>query len=125
MSLPEVLMWQRLRGSPQGMRFRRQHPVGPYVIDFFCRTASLVIEIDGMVHDTGDRPARDTVRDRYFAASGLSVLRVPAADVLRDPDAVAASIVAYAATPLHHQPAAGGPPPRSGEDLMVANGTRD
>jgi very-short-patch-repair endonuclease len=113
MSLPEVLLWQRLRGSATGAKFRRQHPVGRYVADFYCRDAALIVEVDGQIHN-GAQSERDEVRDRFLRENGYRVLRVSASDVLRDPDAVAASIGSLAAHPLH-QPAAG-PPPRSGED---------
>ena len=93
MSKPEVLLWRLLRGSPGGVRFRRQHPVGPYVADFYCPAAKLVIEIDGQVHEHGDQPARDMVRDAYIEAAGLHVLRIPARDVLADPEKVADGLV--------------------------------
>jgi len=112
MSLPEVLLWQRLRGTPQGLRFRKQHPIGAYRADFYCAAAKLVIEVDGIAHDMGDRPARDEARIRYLQERGYEVLRIPAADVLKDPDAVASSIIAHASRPLHHSPGASGPPPR-------------
>ena len=112
MSLPEVLLWQRLKGSATGVKFRRQHPVGPYVADFFCRDARLAVEVDGQIHEASE--GHDRERDRFFETNGLQVLRVLATDVLADPDAVAASIGALAVRPLH-QPAAG-PPPRAGED---------
>ena len=115
MSLPEVLLWQRLRGSPEGVAFRKQHPIDPYVADFYCSAARLVIEVDGEAHDRGDRPQRDESRDAFLQQRGYRVLRIAAADVLKNPDGVAASVVAYAADPLH-QPSAG-PPPRPGEDL--------
>jgi very-short-patch-repair endonuclease len=118
MSLPEVLMWQRLRGSPEGVAFRKQHPIDPYVADFYCSRARLVIEIDGAAHDRGDRPRRDEARAAFLRERGYQVLRIAAGDVLKDPDGVAASIVAYAADPLHHRAARGGPPPRPGEDLQ-------
>jgi very-short-patch-repair endonuclease len=47
LTLPEVLLWQVLRSRPGGYRFRRQHPAGPYVLDFFCAAAGLCIEVDG------------------------------------------------------------------------------
>ena len=114
MSLPEALLWQRLRGAPEGISFRKQHPIDPYVADFYCSTAKLVIEVDGTAHDRGDRPRRDHARDAFLAERGYRVLRIMAEDVLKDPESVAASIVSCAANPLH-QPAAG-PPPRPGED---------
>ncbi len=116
MSLPEVLLWQRLRGSPAGLRFRKQHPIDPYVADFYCSASRLVIEVDGEVHGRGDRPQRDAVRDRYLAQNGYCVLRVTAEEVLADPDSIAASIVARAAAPLH-RPFGPVPLPASGEDL--------
>ena len=117
MSLPEVLLWQRLRGAPEGLRFRKQHPIDPYVADFYCSAARLVIEVEGIGHDLGDRPQRDEARTAFLEERGYRVVRTPAEDILKDADAVAASIVAFAMSPLHHSPAANGPPPRPGEDL--------
>lgn len=102
MSLPESLLWQRLKGSPLGVSFRKQHPIGPYRADFYCAATKLVIEVDGIAHDMGDRPERDQTRTAWLQAHGFRVVRVPAADVLKDADAVADAIVAYAARPLHH-----------------------
>src|SRR5438067_9351885 len=51
MSPPEVRLWALLRRSPNGIGFRRQHPIGPYVADFYCPAAKLAIEIDGRTHD--------------------------------------------------------------------------
>ncbi|HTT85199.1 MAG TPA: endonuclease domain-containing protein [Rhizomicrobium sp.] len=51
MTLPEVLLWNALRGGQlQNLRFRRQHPVGPYILDFYCPSARLAVEVDGAVH---------------------------------------------------------------------------
>jgi very-short-patch-repair endonuclease len=87
MTLPEVLLWQELR-KRSDVRFRRQHPAGPYVLDFYCATAKLCVEVDGEVHARGTQPARDARRDGWLAAQGVRVLRVPADEVLRDLDAV-------------------------------------
>ena len=114
MSLPEVLLWQRLRGRNAEVKFRRQHPVGPYVVDFYCREASLIVEIDGEAHDRSDRPDRDEVRNKFLQENGYRVIRIAATEILRDVDAVAASIVSCAARPLHHP--SDGPPPRAGEE---------
>ncbi|WP_271299620.1 endonuclease domain-containing protein [Sphingomonas sp. CV7422] len=116
MSLPEVLLWQQLRRQQRQLRFRRQHPIGPYAADFFCAERKLVIEVDGEAHGRGDRPGRDAVRDSFMEENGYRVLRIGAVAILRDMDAVPTAIRAYAATPLHHSPAASGPPPRSGEE---------
>jgi very-short-patch-repair endonuclease len=56
MSLPEVLLWRVLRARPQGIKFRRQHASGPYILDFYCSDARLAVEIDGHAHEHG-KPA--------------------------------------------------------------------
>ena len=115
MSLPEVLLWQRLRGEQCGVKFRRQHPIGPYVADFYCPARGTIIEIDGEAHSRGDRPERDAQRDEYLGEKGYRLIRIPAADVLRDPDEVALSIAALLGSPLH-RPEGPVPLPASGED---------
>jgi very-short-patch-repair endonuclease len=116
MSLPEVLLWQRLKGSPQGIAFRKQHPIGAYRVDFYCPAAKLVVEVDGAAHDMGDRPERDAERTKTLEAKDYRVIRIAAADVLRDADEAAQSIVSFAARPLHR--ASGAVPlPVNGEDL--------
>ncbi len=114
MSLPEALVWQRLRGAVTGMKFRKQHPIGPYVVDFYCSKARLVIEIDGEAHSRGDAPARDERRDAFVIENGYRLLRIAAVEVLRDVDAAVAAIVAFAEAPLHRP--SDGPPPLAGED---------
>ena len=96
MSLPEVLLWQELRKRPSGLKFRHQHPAGPYAADFFCHQARLVVEVDGEAHDRGGRPARDENRDAWFAARRFDVMRVPASEVLGNLEGVLQGIVARA-----------------------------
>ena len=91
MSLPEVMLWQRLRGRPGGVKFRRQHPVGVYVADFYAAEARLIVEIDGLAHDF--RVERDLVRDDWLRGQGFVVVRVAAAEVLRDVDGVVEGLV--------------------------------
>lgn len=110
LSLPEKLLWVRLRGAD--VRFRRQHPIGPYVIDFYCPTAKLVIEVDGFAHDVGDRPERDDVRNGWLKDEGIQVLRISAKDVLADPDTVADALLRLCAKPLYHPAAPAGSPPQ-------------
>jgi very-short-patch-repair endonuclease len=96
MSLPEVLLWNQLRGAPNGVIFRRQHSFDEKVtVDFYCAKARLCIEIDGIAHDMGDRPARDEDRDAYLRELGLEVLRIPAGDVLKSPEDIAEALVHY------------------------------
>ena len=94
LSLPEGLLWRELRRKPQGVKFRRQHPLGPYVLDFYCAAAKLAVEVDGIAHDMGDRPERDEARDAFARSQGIEVTRIPASDVLTSPADVAESIVA-------------------------------
>ncbi len=96
MSLPEAMLWRHLRGSPNGQRFRNQHPAGDYVLDFFCARANLAIEIDGIAHDMGDRPQRDEARDAWLREHRIDVVRIPARDVLADPVGVAEGIMGLA-----------------------------
>ena len=111
MTLPEVVFWQVLRERPEGLRFRRQHPAGAYVLDFYCPAARLAVEVDGEVHERGDRPERDARRDAFLAGHGVAVLRIPAREVLRDLDAVVRYIVLQARDRLPlHRPADGPPP---------------
>ena len=117
MSLPEVLLWQVLRKRPEGLKFRRQFPIGEITTDFACLERRLIIEIDGESHNRGDQPRRDFARDALLRRNGFNVMRIAAIDVLRDLDAVITGIVSRCSEvgPLH-QPAAG-PPPRSREDF--------
>ncbi len=113
MSLPERMLWQSLRARPGGFKFRHQHPIGPYVVDFCCLGERFVVEIDGSAHDHIDRVKFDERRVAFLKQSGFRVLRVAARRVLADALSTAEAIVARVANP-HHQPSAG-PPPRPGE----------
>ncbi|HEV2518151.1 MAG TPA: endonuclease domain-containing protein [Devosia sp.] len=85
MSLPEVVLWQHLRRDKlKGYRFRRQHPIGPFILDFYCSQARLCIEIDGAVHDSAEQAAHDERRTKWLQEQGIHVLRFIAADVLID-----------------------------------------
>ena len=112
-SLPERMLWQGLRLRPQGLKFRRQHPIGPYVVDFCCLSLRLVVEVDGAVHEMGGHPASDEERTRFLKENGYRVIRVSAQRVMADAVGTADAIAARAVSP-HHRPA-DGPPPRSGE----------
>jgi very-short-patch-repair endonuclease len=90
MSPPEARLWSRLRKRVPGQPvFRRQHPVGPYVLDFYCASARLAIELDGLSHDMGDHPQRDK-------SHGIEVVRVAVRDLPRNIDDLADSILQMA-----------------------------
>jgi very-short-patch-repair endonuclease len=115
MSLPEAMLWRELRGRKLGFKVRRQHPIGPYVVDFYVRDGALVIEVDGEAHNRADRPQRDAARDAFLAQNGHRVLRFAAIDVMSNLEGVLTAISEQVASPLHHPP--DGPPPHAGEDL--------
>ena len=89
LSLPEKLLWVRLRRRESDLPiFRRQHPFGPYVLDFYCTSARRCIEVDGASHSMGDRPERDERRDAWLRVQGIEVVRIAASSVLDDPESV-------------------------------------
>jgi len=96
MTPPEIALWLALRHTTSGLRFRKQHPAGIYVLDFYCAPAKLAIEVDGEAHSRGDRPARDAARDAWLATQGVRVLRYAASDVLSNVEGVVRQIVAVA-----------------------------
>ena len=80
----------RLRGRETGKpTFRRQHPLGPYILDFFCAAARLAIEIDGEGHHLGSSPQYDARRDAWLQEQGVRVARIPAKWVIERPDEMA------------------------------------
>ncbi|NUQ17013.1 MAG: endonuclease domain-containing protein [Sphingomonas sp.] len=88
----ERKMWELL--SRHRPKFTRQFPIGPYIVDFACRQAKLVVEIDGGQHAESER---DIVRDQWLADQGWSVFRVWNSDVRENPTGAAEVIVARAA----------------------------
>jgi len=86
----EKKLWERLRTL--SVRFRRQAAVGPYVADFLCHRASLVVEVDGCVHTRTDVALRDLARDAWFETQGYTTLRVSTREVEADMDAVVSRI---------------------------------
>jgi very-short-patch-repair endonuclease len=94
MTPPEVWLWGVLRRrAAEGLRFRRQHPVGPFVLDFYCHAARLAVEVDGDLHGIGEHPARDARRDDWLAAQDIETLRIPATEVRDNLDGVYTTIV--------------------------------
>ena len=89
----EVILWSRLRrGQMHGIHFRRQHPIGPYVADFACRTAMLVVEVDGETHHTPEQVLHDTRRRNYLERRGWRELRFANSDIYDRLDEVLESI---------------------------------
>jgi very-short-patch-repair endonuclease len=116
MSEAEVMLWTRLRGrGPDRPTFRRQHPFGSIILDFYCPSARLAVEVDGATHWDDLSHKRDQARDRWLASQGVAVMRIPAADIYRDLDRAADGVVRQAMSlrlaPSTTRSSAGGPPP--------------
>ena len=75
MTEAEVALWSIVRGRRLGVRFRRQQPIGPYIVDFYCSAAKLVVELDGNHHGDEERYARDQARTLWLNSQGFEVLR--------------------------------------------------
>ena len=100
MTNAEVILWSRLRqGALAGLRFRRQHPIGPYIADFACISARLVIEIDGATHSTKTELNRDARRDAFLSQNGWNILRFGNQDVYHHLDGVLETILSHTPTP--------------------------
>lgn len=83
----EEVLWQRLRRKQlSGCRFRRQHAVGRFIVDFYCAEARLIIEVDGSIHEY--TAEEDAIRQEYLESLGLTVCRFSNGDVLLQTDAV-------------------------------------
>ena len=105
----EAAMWQGLRSRRlSGLRFRREHPVGPFVLDFYCPAHRLAVEVDGPIHAQQSR--RDDLRQKLIEEHGIRFVCLTTAEVERDLDNALLKIV-HAATeggvPSHPFPASG------------------
>lgn len=90
----ERVLWSRLRGKQLlDVQFYRQKPIGPFIVDFYCHAAALVIEVDGGQHYEAEHVRKDAERDRYLAEAGLQVVRFDNRKVLLETDAVVEKIL--------------------------------
>jgi len=94
MTVPETILWSRLRQSQlSDLKFRRQYGVGPYIVDFYCPRSKLAIEIDGDSHfETADAEARDRDRTAYLERHAIHFLRFTNDQIGTELDAVLAAI---------------------------------
>ena len=109
----EAIMWAHLKGKKlNGHRFRRQHPVGPYIADFACVAQKLIVEIDGATHSTAQEIAHDQQRTGFLTSKGWRVLRITNPDVYDNLEGVLEAIAAELPPP----PASPAPPPQAEEE---------
>jgi len=92
MTLPEKKLWEYLKNKPHGFRFRRQHPIGRYVLDFYCHKKRISIEIDGKNHNQLDQIANDVERTGYLNLLGINEIRFKNEEVLHDIDKIKLNI---------------------------------
>ena len=83
-TIPERVVWSALRAGQMGVKFRRQHPLGPYVADFYCHALKLVIEVDGLTHNRAADIEHDCRRDAWMRARGYRNFRVSVKEVSKD-----------------------------------------
>ncbi|MFD3001286.1 endonuclease domain-containing protein [Pontibacter toksunensis] len=94
MTPAEEELWRLLRKHRlSGHKFRRQHSIGSYIVDFYCASEKLVIEVDGSVHDTAEAIANDKVRDETLQHLGYKIIRIRNSKVFDCPELVLQRIV--------------------------------
>jgi very-short-patch-repair endonuclease len=89
---PEAKVWHGVRNRQLGFKFRRQHPIGRFIADFYCAEARLVIEIDGDIHGQLSQEEHDRARDAWLVERGYKVIRFQAGEVGRNLEGVLEAI---------------------------------
>ena len=105
----EFRLWCELGSRGLGLKFRRQQPIGPFIVDFFCAEKKLLIEIDGEQHALGDHPERDRERTQWLEAHGYIVIRFWTNEVMHQLDGVCEAILAASHGEWRYDP-----PPETG-----------
>jgi very-short-patch-repair endonuclease len=112
----EGFVWRELRAKRfQGLKFKRQVPIGPFIIDFACFEASLIVEVDGPDHDKPSRRERDRQRDTWFQEQGFAVFRMTGEQVIGGLDAALARLSLALKAPSPASTSSRHPLPRAGE----------
>lgn len=96
----EKLLWQRIKNNQTGVKFRRQHPIGNYIADFYCHRARLVLELDGDYHDNTNQKELDNMRDKFMNELGIHILRFVDDDIINDIESVIKKIKLSVGSPL-------------------------
>ncbi len=100
----EAVLWTYLKGKKiGGIKFRRQHSIGKYIIDFYAPSSKIAIELDGEVHNWGRSPENDSVKDRFLQSLGITILRFENKWIFDDPDYIINTIKASVADNQNHK----------------------
>ncbi len=88
----EILLWSRLKNSQIGFKFRRQHSIGGYVVDFYCPDKKLAVEIDGPIHSKPENKEYDKIRTEFFAGLNIKVVRFTNLEVSTETESIVGKI---------------------------------
>lgn len=99
----EKILWKHLKAGIQNLKFRRPHPIGLYVTDFFCHKLKLIIEVDGSIHDLEEIKIYDEEREKYFINLGYKIIRFTNKQVQNEMEFVLAEINSIAEKELQKQ----------------------
>jgi very-short-patch-repair endonuclease len=109
MTRPEIRLWYRLRlRQLQGLKFRRQHGIGPYVVDFYCPERKFVIEVDGESHGEEEQVAHDDKRTAFLETLGIRIVRYTNHEVMKNIEGVLADVMAQVGSTSPTPPYKGG-----------------
>ncbi len=92
---PEKKLWYVIRNKQLGIKFRRQHGISNFIVDFYCSELKLVLEIDGDSHYSPDNKQADLERDKYIVSLGLTVLRFSNLEIMQNLEGVLVSIIEF------------------------------
>lgn len=123
MTKAEELFWEQVRGKRfQELKFKRQVPIGPYVVDFLRPSARLIVELDGQPHENAERRERDKERDTWLKAQGFTIVRFSNDLILGSLELALRELAAVVQNQDGPSPAPasqGHPPPQRGEGYAV------
>jgi very-short-patch-repair endonuclease len=96
MTKAEIILWSRLRSKKvNGFKFRRQQPIFDYIVDFYCDSLKLIIEVDGEIHDQPEVTKKDSKRDNTLKVNGYKVMRLSNKEVETEIDSSINKIIAF------------------------------
>lgn len=84
----EMILWNYLKNNQSGYRFRRQHPLGNYIVDFYCHKLKLIIEADGSIHNSKEAKIADEERQKNLEAEGIKVIRFTNDEIIKNIESV-------------------------------------